>query len=635
MESHEHPELAVADDSQQNDTTSAGESEQDAQVVDGQTQDEATHDEGYTATDNVTGPQDNHEWVPYQSDNAVDQEGHARRWIQQVDEQTQRIYYYDLISGESQWEEPDGFISDVAQVAVQSRPPSAAAASAETTGQEAIHHQWKEYFDPRSKQSYFHDSMTGEIRWERPDEASLTWSDPIGDSAATIQRAFRRKTAANAAKERRELLQRLADPAMLDQKLKDLKRAVDEIDNELEARNQTISSSRKFDQLESLVASWELDAASIRDRVLDHHHQCQLLLAMPVSAVKITKAQQFHDALATTRANCLSLLRSICVHDASFLEVDTSRVNTAFRQYNQLRDCDMCTLTDSRVLRVIQGEEIRQCLDQSETALRRAMGQSDFVAGSTSSNGKTYREWRQHASAAVESVRLLALCVTQKRKLFVLYEQSLKEKNEAAMMSEEDARSRSRELAWRREMKEHRARMAYIERCRDSWNAGLEMLAQDKRSAEADDRRRVEERRYEKERFEKQRVMDCAKRKQLKLSIWEAVKEGYSVAVIRTMIYAEMRKARKNGFDFEVRVARSDRGESLLQIACWWGHEDLVSFLLDEGADLFAVDSYYNRFSLLHDAARRGHAAIVSSLTGRCGCPEEALIWRSDRSVYS
>lgn len=37
----------------------------------------------------------------------------------------------------------------------------------------------------------------------------------------------------------------------------------------------------------------------------------------------------------------------------------------------------------------------------------------------------------------------------------------------------------------------------------------------------------------------------------------------------------------------------------------------LVTFLIEEGANVHDVDSYCNKFSLLHDAARRGNAEVV------------------------
>ncbi|KAL3666219.1 hypothetical protein V7S43_009004 [Phytophthora oleae] len=75
-----------------------------------------------------------------------------------------------------------------------------------------------------------------------------------------------------------------------------------------------------------------------------------------------------------------------------------------------------------------------------------------------------------------------------------------------------------------------------------------------------------------------------------------------------------MQKARRLGYDFLVKTARSDHGETLIQIACWWGHEHLVRFFLEEGAHVDGVDSTCNRFSLLHDSARRGHSQVVRVL---------------------
>lgn len=78
------------------------------------------------------------------------------------------VYYYNTITGESQWEKPDGFQGETSSSAVghaQPQDPSAAA--------------WMEAVSPDGYM-YFYNTETGESSWEKPDGFSSEDISPPG-----------------------------------------------------------------------------------------------------------------------------------------------------------------------------------------------------------------------------------------------------------------------------------------------------------------------------------------------------------------------------------------------------------------------------------------------------------------------
>ncbi|TMW65919.1 hypothetical protein Poli38472_003684 [Pythium oligandrum] len=576
-------------------------------------------------------------------------------WIEQYDPTAQRVYYYNAETGASQWDRPEDFVEGAQDekvhnvVRIQSAYRSKKARdrvkelmdSAQSTErsvldgegdrevppqqeevagdvvEQALQPVWREHFDPNHQQFYYHNVETGEVTWEKPESALLVETDRLGDSATRIQCAFRKRTASRATEIKRTMVHNLTDATVIDQKMKELMHAVDEIHSEVEARKRSLDAMEQYEHLYKSVESWTLSMTGIRDRVLDHAHHGELVKQLELSAEKIRKAEEFQEAMAQTRSECLSLLRSIFVVDSYFLEVDVARVNRAMATYISWKQSDVCTLTDSKLLKVIQADEINTLVNQTEKILRRATGLTDFTTGATSIMGKSYSSWRSEADSVVAAVARVESCLKHKQHLLEMYHQNSIERAESGMMEVEDERSMMLEATVRREKKAHEDHVKFLQLCRERWTKGLQQRQEDEQQAQRDEKMNNDKLQEDCDRRRRQNEMDRAQRGQLRLSIWEATRAGHAVDIIRTMVFAEMRKARQSGYDFVVRDAKSDNGESLVQIACWCGHGELVSFFLDQGADLLAVDSFYNGFTLLHDAARRGHSQIIRLLIER------------------
>eukprot|EP00644_Phytophthora_capsici_P013983 jgi/Phyca11/539191/estExt2_Genewise1Plus.C_PHYCAscaffold_30048 len=175
-------------------------------------------------------------------------------------------------------------------------------------------------------------------------------------------------------------------------------------------------------------------------------------------------------------------------------------------------------------------------------------------------------------------------------------------------MAEEDLLAARLAQMQRRRLNDQKDHAIFLAKCQEFWKKGLNQREEDLKAALGRSKK-VRRPKHEVPQIDLSSGPDSDSK--AKLSIWEATKEGLPVEAVRALVFAEMQKARRLGYDFLVKTARSDHGETLIQIACWWGHEHLVRFFLEEGAQVDGVDSTCNRFSLLHDSARRGHSQVV------------------------
>lgn len=620
---------------------------------------------------------------------AVRKQAQASRgqWIKQFDPSSQLFYYYNAVTGQSQWEQPRDFVDGVddpktnGAVKIQSVYRSKRARDqtmSMVSGDEAAatddyEDVANDGMDDQDAQGIAGDEQEQVVALSPDDSAACpdvttdprhtseaqepsatplttsavvtsiepSWTDQLQEEAAaalSIQCAFRQHSAGKVVERKRSHLRDLTDPDVIRSKVSDLMRALGEIEREIHMRElKSLSERELFPHLRELLASWTSSFDAIRDRVLGLPHRAERVQSIELVGERTTQAKALHDAMAEMRSECLALLRSIVLMNSYFVELDVKRINDARATLERWRQNELAALADPRIAKVVPLEDLHEIVAHVESALRRAMGLTDFTTSTTTAAGKQYEAWHVDVAAALERVRQMDQRLAHKIHLLHVLRMAQAEKRESVQMAAEDDESMQLELRQRKRASQATEYAQFLAQCRASWSKGLEKRQDDTlQVAAAEDAVRDATTR-KMELVERLHRRDRHRRATVKLSIWEAVKEGLSVEIVRTMVFAEMQKARRLGYDFVLRTARSDYGETLLQIACWWGHEvrrraravlclvvvkgistlthmcaqHLVAFLIDEGANVQDVDSYCNKFSLLHDAARRGHEQVV------------------------
>ena len=112
--------------------------------------------------------------------------------------------------------------------------------------------------------------------------------------------------------------------------------------------------------------------------------------------------------------------------------------------------------------------------------------------------------------------------------------------------------------------------MAELQRC---WARGLALRDRDEAAAIQAEKDAAKARAAERVQIRAAQDKFRLERSRRKLSIWEAVFEGWPVERINQLALAETKKAAQDGTTpFRLRDSQAENGRTLLQLACWWGH---------------------------------------------------------------
>ncbi|KAL3666220.1 hypothetical protein V7S43_009005 [Phytophthora oleae] len=534
----------------------------------------------------------------------------ARKWTEQFDPTTVQKYYYNSDTGESQWEKPVDFLTGIKDersdhaVKIQSvfrakkardrvkqladeeeeeeelkqqvRAEDEAVVAEEKelailAAESSVQAQWCEYYDPRSKKYYYRNSATNVITWEKPGKyvSSSAEGGKRDVAALSIQCAARKRIAAKDVASKRNKLRVLTDPVTMQLKLGELKQVSVEIQAEIDSRALVlVEEEQQFPHLSSLLSGWCESLESIKNHIVSLGNRGEDIKMAECLAARLDHAERFHKSLAEMRSECLALLRGILLMNSYFVDLDVLRINTACATFAKWKSHELCALKDSRLLEILQGSDISLLLGRAETLLRRAMGLTDFTNGTTSSTGKRYEDWHPSVAAALVSIRELEESLAQKTQLLRGYRTAEARKKEISQMAEEDLLAARLVQMRRRRLNDEKDHAMFLIKCQEFWKKGLNQREEDLKAALGRSKKLSRPKHHGVPQGNLISGPDEAK-----LSIWEATKEGLPVEAVRALVFAEMQKARRLGYDFLVKTARSDHGETLIQIACWWGHE--------------------------------------------------------------
>ncbi|POM75391.1 Hypothetical protein PHPALM_7516, partial [Phytophthora palmivora] len=159
-------------------------------------------------------------------------------WIRKWDDATNRLYYFNLRTQESSWEEPKAYkavlMSEPLDMDTE-RAADAVGEPQEDTQQEnnatvAIQSLFRgrkarkkvEEYDPATSHKYYYNSETGASQWEKPADLLTGVRDERSDRAVKIQSLFRAKKA-------RDRVKQLADEEEEEEELKQQLREEEEV----------------------------------------------------------------------------------------------------------------------------------------------------------------------------------------------------------------------------------------------------------------------------------------------------------------------------------------------------------------------------------------------------------------------
>ncbi|RLN89981.1 hypothetical protein BBJ28_00002375, partial [Nothophytophthora sp. Chile5] len=444
---------------------------------------------------------------------------------------------------------------------------------------------WSEYFDPRSGKYYYRHAITDAITWEKPEKFVSSWVEGSQRdlAALSIQCAVRKRLATNGVEAKREMLHQLTDPGIMKLKLQELKRVVREIHAEIEARVlMSPQEEVQFPHLTGLLVEWKQSLETISEAVQSLRYREEGIQPSECLADRILHAERFHKSLAERRSECLSLLRSILLMNSYFVDLDVMRINLACATFHRWKAHELCALADPRMLKIIQGSGLSDLLEHVEALLRRAMGLTDFSTGTTSAAGKRYEDWHASVAAALLGVDEMAQQLTKKTQLLLTYQGDEELRKEVALMQEEDLLASRIAKMHQRRLDEAENYAIFLVKCQESWQKGLTQRREDLQALAAQENDEQQEHTKHQAATRKYQEEEQERFSTLKMSIWEAVKEGLAVEIVRAMVFAELQKARQLGYEFLVKSARSDHGETLIQVASFVYSHDRNQALVDD-----------------------------------------------------
>lgn len=490
-----------------------------------------------------------------------------RQWIEQFDPSTGQMYYHNVSTGESKWERPRDFVAGVRDAKSEGIVKIQSAFRGKQT---------RDQIKQQSVSAHSTDEgASTQVGCDERDLAAASADNFRLEAAATIiQCAVRKRKASKRMEIRKERLRTLTDVGVMDQKARDLRQAIDELQAEVCARSMSgPEEAALFPHLVGLLSSWNPAIATMKDHYLALSGQIALISAAETVAARIEYAEQCHEAIGSVRDQCIALLRGVLLMNSYFVELDVHRINVACTAFANLKKNDLCALSDPRMRKIVQIEDLYASFALAEGSLRQAMGLTDFTICATTATGKKFEEFHPQVVAALDHMRELELRVAHKVELLHLYRKRQQVRDETTLMEHEDALATQVERVQRQRLTDQEERIKFLHRCRESWQKGIVQRRNDMRCQQNQEESRRHEDMQHRVRMEKMKMQELEQRKKVKLSIWEAVKEGMPVETIQSMLFAEVQKARRHGYEFSVMTARSERGETLLQIACWWGHE--------------------------------------------------------------
>ncbi|KAF0694131.1 Aste57867_14971 [Aphanomyces stellatus] len=475
---------------------------------------------------------------------------------------------------------------------------------------------WVQQFDPRTKGYYYVNTTTGECTDEKPRFVSkASTKDPMQCAALKIQCAARNRIARQKVQQLRASMPPRAtssstarDPCAIlveafDRKCKHIRVLLADLATAIAARQVIADGDHDVSDLVALGRDFEASRAQLRatfgavEQVIDENQDILHVRGDEISA-----------SLTHVQKGCTRLQKTILAHEGAFLALDVARVNKAWTRFVQW------TPPPGKKPPTDPNNPLHKAYVHVEGQLRKTMGAAAFQSNAgldvATMPPHVFQEWH------VQVVSLLTSVQTYETMMMGALPKQDSHDNQTEVHGDIHSQPMpSADVAPPTKPTKKKAAygdVAYLQAC---WREGLKLREADEENQVQEEKEAARAKAVERMNIRSAHDKLRAERSKRKLSIWEAVIEGWSVEKINQLAVAEGKKAAQSGGTaFRLRDSQSENGRTLLQLACWWGHEHLVRYLVEKGSNLGQVDCVNNRFSLLHDAARAGRANVVRLL---------------------
>ena len=117
----------------------------------------------------------------------------SANWVKQYDPNSGKHYYYHKVTGESQWDEPTGFIPGGKSEEMEAASKMQALFRGKQSRRAMLTNNWVKQYDPNSGYDYYYDKVTGVTQWDQPENFIPGGRSEEMDAASKMQALFRGK----------------------------------------------------------------------------------------------------------------------------------------------------------------------------------------------------------------------------------------------------------------------------------------------------------------------------------------------------------------------------------------------------------------------------------------------------------
>jgi hypothetical protein len=495
--------------------------------------------------------------------------GKRQLWVEAFDPRLRQSYFYNMVTGTVKWRRP------MEMLATQNR--------------------WIKSFDPDRKISYFYNYTNHKWQYDMPDEFTPGGFHKKNTAAECIQSSYRgfRSRCVNC--------------------LKNMTKNACHIHNS----HLNLSLIEYLEQFSWMYRHrYTRKSAKIRSKLLDLRIELDKIRQLGAALTRKPAELLPEDAEDAATQNYLDTIELFGKHvsnSAALIateDVDIFRV--ARSQLREMLSLDIYRLqilgleTNSDLILVKSEIDKAKLLvsqfqidSNVKRLLKRKVSKKDFVFdGNYVTFVKLLYKVTKQVYRALETTKKFLLVTGKERDVRISQVELLR-------MRKEEAKQLSAMYILEMRAKAKAAHSTFVTMCKSRWELGKQKKdSEENLRIETEKKRQLEEARRRKDR-EHERYECAAKTARDMISPWAAIKTNVPLAVFRDLLRAEMeRKIYQEKRNFSINDKCPETGESFVGNATTHGKSEILEYLMQVRANPNLVESILTRVTPLHVAAK-------------------------------